>query len=129
MTTHIVILGVGFGGLVLSTRLSSAIAGEGRVTLIDKNEAFVFGCFKSQLLFGRESLEQVRSYSRDIVKPGAQFRQELVVSIDPVARRVVTDRSTYDADVLVVALGAECGFSVPPGFKEGGYEFYSIEGA
>ena len=74
-------------------------------------------------------MSRCSSYYRDIVKPGVQFRQELVVSIDPVARRVVTDRSTYDADVLVVALGAEYDFSVPPGFEEGGHEFYSIDGA
>jgi sulfide:quinone oxidoreductase len=127
--TRIVILGAGFGGLELSTRLSSAFGAGVDVTLIDKNEAFVFGFSKFELLFGRESLEQVRSYYRDIVKPGVQFRQELVVSIDPIARRVVTDQSTYNADVLVVALGAEYDFSVPPGFQAGGYEFYSIEGA
>ena len=129
MSPHIVILGAGFGGLELSARLSSAFGAGVNVTLIDKSEAFVFGFSKFELLFGRESLEQVRSYYRDIVKPGVQFRQELIVSIDPVARRVITDRSTYDADVLVVALGAEYDFSVPPGFKEGGYEFYSIDGA
>jgi len=129
VTTHVVILGAGFGGLELSTQLSAALGDEVSVTLIDKNEAFVFGFSKFELLFGRESLEQVQSYYRDIVKPGVQFRQEIVTSIDPVARRVVTDQSTYDAEVLVVALGADYDFSVPPGFKEGGYEFYSIEGA
>jgi sulfide:quinone oxidoreductase len=127
--TNIVILGAGFGGLELSARLSSALAGDVSITLIDKNEAFVFGFSKFELLFGRESLEQVRSYYKEIVKPAVQFRQEVVTSIDPTARRVVTNRSTYDADVLVVALGAEYDFSVPPGFKEGGYEFYSIDGA
>jgi sulfide:quinone oxidoreductase len=129
MSSHVVILGAGFGGLELSARLSAALAGDANVTLIDKNEAFVFGFSKFDLLFGRAGLEEVRSYYRDIVKPGVQFRQEVVASIDPVARHVVTDKNIYDADVLVVALGAEYDFSVPPGFKEGGYEFYSIEGA
>ena len=129
MTTNVVILGAGFGGLELSTQLSAALGADVSVTLIDKNEAFVFGFAKFDLLFGRASLDEVRCYYRDIVKPGVHFRQELVVSIDPAARRVVTDRSTYDADVLVVALGAEYDFGVPPGFQEGGHEFYSIEGA
>lgn len=123
------ILGAGFGGLELSARLSSAFAGDISVILIDKNESFVFGFSKFDLMFGRESLEGVQSHYRDIVNPGVQFRHELVVSIDPVARRVVTDASTYDADVLVIALGAEYDFSVPPGFADGGYEFYSIAGA
>ena len=129
MTTRIVILGAGFGGLELSARLSVALGDDANVTLIDKNEAFVFGFSKFDLMFGRQDLEGVRMYYRDIVNPGVEFRQEIVTSIDPVARRVVTDRNSYDADVLVVALGAEYDFSVPPGFSEGGHEFYSVEGA
>jgi sulfide:quinone oxidoreductase len=129
MSARIVILGAGFGGLELSARLSSALGDGASVTLIDRNEAFVFGFSKFELMFGRQDLEGVRSYYRDIVNPGVQFRREIVTSIDPIARRVVTDRNSYDADELVVALGAEYDFSVPPGFSEGGYEFYSIDGA
>jgi len=43
MSARIVILGAGFGGLELSARLSSALADDASVTLIDRNEAFVFG--------------------------------------------------------------------------------------
>ncbi|MCH7576948.1 MAG: FAD-dependent oxidoreductase [Chloroflexi bacterium] len=129
MSTHIVILGAGFGGLELSSRLSSALADDVRVTLIDKNEAFVFGFSKFDLMFGREGLEEMRSYYRDIIKPGVEFRRELVVSIDPGTRAVETDRGTYEADILVVALGADYNFSATPGFVESGQEFYSIDGA
>ena len=129
MSTKIVVLGAGFGGLELSARLSSALGDDANVTLIDKNEGFVFGFSKFELMFGRATLEGVRSNYRDLRKPGVVFRQETIVSIDPVARRVVTDRNTYDADVLVVALGAEFDHGVTPGFVEGGYEFYSIDGA
>jgi len=128
MSTHVVVLGAGFGGLELSARLSSADV-DVDVTLIDKSEAFVFGFSKFELMFGRESLEEVRSYYRDVVKPGVQFRQETVTSIDPAARRVATDRNAYEADVLVVALGADYDLGATPGFPEGGHEFYSIDGA
>lgn len=126
---RIVILGAGFGGLELSARLSAAFAGDVSITLIDKNEAFVFGFSKFELMFGHQGLEDVRMYYRDIVKPGVEFRRETITSIDPAARRVVTDGGEYEADVLVVGLGAEYDFSVPPGFSEGGHEFYSVEGA
>lgn len=129
MPTNILILGAGFGGLELSARLSAAFGPEANVTLIDKSEAFVFGFSKFEILFGRSTLEGVRSNYRDLVKPGVVFRQELILSIDPAARRVVTDRNTYDTDVLVVALGADYDFGVTPGFDEGGYDFYSIAGA
>lgn len=129
MSTHVVVLGAGFGGLELSARLSAGLADAVKVTLIDRNEGFVFGFSKFELMFGRATLESVRSNYRDLVKPGVEFRQESITSIDPVARRVVTDRGTYDADILVVALGAEYDMDVTPGFKEGGHEFYSVDGA
>jgi sulfide:quinone oxidoreductase len=43
MSTRIVILGAGFGGLELSTMLSEALGDTVDVTLIDKSDAFVFG--------------------------------------------------------------------------------------
>jgi sulfide:quinone oxidoreductase len=58
-----------------------------------------------------------------------EFRQETIESIDPVAKRVVTDAGTYDADILVVALGADLDPAATPGLLEDGYEFYSIPGA
>ena len=65
----------------------------------------------------------------DIAKPSVEFRQERVTAIDPVAKRVVTDRGSYDADILVVALGADVDPAATPGLEEGGYEFYSVPGA
>ena len=129
MATNIVVLGAGFGGLELTTRLSEALGTEASVTLIDKSDSFVFGFAKFDVLFGRKTLEDVRAYYRDIVKPGVTFRQETITAIDPVTRRVVTDGGSYDADVLVVGLGADYDFAVTPGFVEGGYEFYSVPGA
>ena len=129
MPTHVVVLGAGFGGLELTSTLSDALGSEVSVTLIDKSEAFIFGFAKFDLLFGWKTLEQVRGYYRDIVKPGVVFRQETVTAIDPVTRRVTTDGGAYDADILVVALGADYDFAATPGFIEGGSEFYSVDGA
>ncbi|MEY2458779.1 MAG: sulfide:quinone oxidoreductase [Acidimicrobiaceae bacterium] len=129
MPTHVVILGAGFGGLELSTRLSEELADEVQVTLIDKNDSFIFGFSKLDVMFGRRTLDEVRLHYRDFSKRNVTFRQETIVSIDPDTRRVVTDKSTYDADILVVALGADYDPAATPGLLEGGYEFYSHEGA
>jgi sulfide:quinone oxidoreductase len=127
--TRVVILGAGFGGLELSTRLSEELTGEVDVTLIDQNDAFVFGFSKLDVMFGHLTAEEVRlPYSR-IAKPGVTFRQERVQAIDPVAKRVVTDGGTYDADILVVALGADYDLAATPGLIEFGHEFYSPKGA
>jgi len=42
---------------------------------------------------------------------------------------VVTDRGRYEADFLVVALGADYDIAATPGLAEGGNEFYSVAGA
>ena len=127
--THVVILGAGFGGLELATRLSESLASEVHVTLLDQNDTFTFGFSKLDILFGRKSTTDVRLHYRDIAKAGVEFRQERVVSIDPEKRRVTTDAASYDADILVVALGADYDFAATPGFEEGGVEYYSIAGA
>jgi len=52
-----------------------------------------------------------------------------VTSIDPESRQVTTDGGSYDADILVVALGADYDFAATPGFTDGGVEYYSVPGA
>lgn len=126
---RVVVLGAGFGGLELSASLSVAVAEDIDVTLIDERNAFVFGFSKLDMMFGRQTPEAIRIPYRAIDKPGVRFRQETIVSIDPNERRVVTDDGTYDADVLVVALGADVDPSATPGLVGDGYEFYSIAGA
>jgi len=129
MKTRVVVLGAGFGGLELTTMLSEAFADAIDVTLIDRSDAFIFGFSKLDVMFGREMPDAVRHPYRDIVKPGVRFVQTTVLSIDPAARRTVTDAGTFDADVLVVALGADYDVAATPGLAEGGHEFYSVSGA
>ena len=86
MPTRILVLGAGFGGLELSTRLSEELGDDVQVTLIDKSDAFVFGFSKLDVMFGRRSLDEVRLHYRDIAKPSVEFRQETVISIDAAAQ-------------------------------------------
>ena len=129
MKTRVVVLGAGFGGLELTTILSDAFRNEIDIVLVDKGDAFVFGFSKLDVMFGRQLPAAVRHRYRDIVKPGVRFVQSPVRSIDPAARRTVTDAGTFDADILVVALGADYDLAATPGLVEGGNEFYTIDGA
>ena len=124
-----VILGAGFGGLELSTMLSEELGDEAEVTLIDRTEAFVFGFSKLDVMFGRRTPEAVRLAYRDIAKPGVRVLRETVTAIDPEARRVTTDAGVHEADVLVIALGADYDMDATPGLAEAGNEFYSEAGA
>jgi sulfide:quinone oxidoreductase len=129
METRVVVLGAGFGGLELATMLSEALGDDAGVTLIDKNDSFVFGYSKLDVMFGRTTLDAVRLPYRDIAKRGVRFLQQTITAIDPVARHVTTDGGVHDADVLVVALGADYDLDATPGLAEGGNEFYSVAGA
>ena len=128
MKKHVLILGAGFGGLELSTLLSEAAEDSVEVTLIDKDDAFILGYSKLDVMFGRTTLEAVRLPYKDFVKPSVRFRQETVTAIDPVARCVTTDAEIYEADILVVALGADYDLDSTPGLAESN-EFYSVAGA
>ena len=129
MTTSVLVLGAGFGGLELSTRLSEELGDQVVVTLIDRADAFVFGFSKLDVMFGKRAPDAVRMPYGDLTTPHVRFRQESVTSIDPEMRRVVTDLETYEADYLVVALGADYDVAATPGLAEAGNEFYSVAGA
>ena len=126
---RIVVLGAGFGGLELTTRLSEELGDDADVVLIDRAESFVFGFSKLDVMFGRTTADAVTHRYADLVKPGVRFVRADVRAIDPVAKRVDTDAGTFDADVLVVALGADLDPAATPGLLEGGYEFYTVVGA
>jgi sulfide:quinone oxidoreductase len=126
---HVLILGAGFGGLELATRLSETMSDAVRVTLLDRNDSWYFGYSKLDVMLGRQSAEDVRLYYRDIVKDGVEFLQETVIGIDPVARRVFTDVGSHDASFLVVAMGADYDMAATPGLQEGGHEYYTLAGA
>jgi sulfide:quinone oxidoreductase len=126
---HVVILGAGFAGLELATRLSETLADEVRTTLIDKNDSFSFGFSKLDVLLGRKTISDIQLHYGDISRAGVEFRPERVTSIDPESRHVTTDGGSYDADILVVALGADYDFAATPGFSDGGVEYYSVAGA
>lgn len=126
---RVLVLGAGFGGLELSTLLSDQLGGEVDVILIDKSEGFIFGFSKLDVMFGRRTPASVFHSYGDVEKPGLRFVQTNVQSIDPAAKRVETDAGTFEADIVVIALGADLDPSATPGLTEGGHEFYTVAGA
>jgi len=129
MSERVLVLGAGFGGLELTTLLSQELGGDIDVTLIDKNDAFVFGFSKLDVMFGRASADAVRLPYGEIAKPGVRVLRETITAIDPETRRVSTDAGVHEGDVLVIALGADYDFDATPGLADGGNEFYSVAGA
>lgn len=126
---RVLVLGAGFGGLELTSMLSEAIAGDLDLTLVDQNDTFFFGFSKLDVMFGHKEPGSVKIPYSSIVKPGVKFRNETIKAIDPVTKTVTTQNGTYEADVLVVALGANYDFNATHGLTEHGNEYYSFDGA
>lgn len=129
MKLRVTVLGAGFGGLELSTLLSEAIGDRLDLTLIDQNDAFFFGFSKLDVMFDHKRPDAVKIPYNSIMKQGVKFRKEKIIAIDPLTKTVTTNNNTYEADVLVVALGADYDMNATPGLTEWGNEYYSFSGA
>ena len=115
MRARVVILGAAFGGLELSSLLSAELADKIDVTLIDRSDSFIVRFSKLDAMSARRTMDEIRIRYRDIIMPDVTFRQELVLSVDPERTRVITNAGVYDADVLVVAVGADMAPTAAPG--------------
>ncbi len=129
MTTRLVVLGAGFAGLEIATLVSRACADEAEIVLIDQSPDFVFGFSKLDVMFGRVTAEHVRHPYSSILKPSVRFVPASITRIDPQARLVQTSAGPFEADILVVALGADLDIAATPGLAEAGHEFYTVAGA
>ena len=118
MPTRVVVLGAGFGGLELTTILSEAFGDAIDIVLVDKADSFFFGFSKLDVMFGRQLPADAHHAYRGFAKPGVRFLQTTVRSIDPVAKRAVIDGGSLEADILIVALGADLDPAATPGFRE-----------
>jgi len=125
MKSNILILGGGFGGLEAATGLRARLDKSYQITLIDASDFFIMGSSKFDLMFGRRAVEDIKAHYSKLNSSGIQFVHDAVTYIDPENKIVKTKSTTFSFDYLVVALGADLHPDAIPGFKEGGYSFYS----
>jgi sulfide:quinone oxidoreductase len=124
---RILVLGAGFGGMELCALLAEGMPGEAEITLIDQAEGFAFGYAKLDIMFrGVEPASVVLPYA-DFAPPGVRFVRDAITAIDPAAKRVTTASGSYEADLLVIALGSDYDYDATGMTTDD--EFYSFEGA
>ena len=73
---RVLILGGGFGGLELTTRLSEEFGEEIEVVLIDQNDSFVFGFSKLDVMFGRAARRRGPTPLREHRQAGCAVRAD-----------------------------------------------------
>src|SRR5438067_3485574 len=104
---RVVVLGAGFGGLELTTKLSEQLGDDADVVLIDKEDGFVFGFSKLDVMFGRTVADSVFHPYAQLTKPGLRFVKAEITAIDPAVRKVETTEDSFDPSIVDIALGPD----------------------
>ncbi|MEN9221627.1 MAG: NAD(P)/FAD-dependent oxidoreductase [Thermostichus sp. BF3_bins_97] len=130
--SRICILGGGFGGLYTALELSRQPWPEPpQITLVDRQERFVFAPLLYELLTGEMEDWEVAPRFQDLLSSeSVQFRQGSVTAIDPKGRTVtLADGQSLEYDGLVLALGGETPLQRVPGAAEFAFPFRTLADA
>jgi len=119
-----VIVGAGFGGIAVADELRRLLGDEHQVVLVDRGEGFSMGLRKLWELVGIGTIAEGSRSRRLLASGGVEFVQASVEAIDPDARTVRSDRGSWEADFLVVALGAEPQAELVAGMAEHTYDVW-----
>ncbi len=124
MTTTILVLGDGTGGLVVSNLLAREARNRKlplRIKLIGDS---IKHTYQPGMLFlpfrkaGYRTLADIQRDNTDFVGPGIEYLHERVTAIDTKTRRVTTDKGDQDYDWLVLALGCRTVLEAVDGLPE-----------
>jgi len=125
----IVILGGGIGGLAAACTLKKKLGGGHRIIVVDKNTSHNFTGSYLWIMMGQREPSQVSKDLKLLNRKGIEFKNARVVELEPENNRVKTSQGNLDYDYLIIALGADLAVDALPGFSEGSYTPYNIEGA
>lgn len=126
MTTRVVVIGGGYGGLAFVRRLLAEHV-DAAITLIDQNPYHTVLTEIHQVAAGLRAPEAVRIPLASI--KGVHFHRARVTDLDVASRRVITTVGTIPYDLLVVALGSlDTDYGVP-GVREHALTLHSMDDA
>ncbi len=126
----VLVLGGGIGGVTTATHLAERVGAEASVTLIDRHPTF-YQCAHNLDFLTREATDSRGPEGRlaALAERGIRFVEANVRRIDPEQRRVETSHGSFEADYLVIALGAELAPEQVPGFRDAAINLYTADGA
>ena len=120
---NILILGGGFGGLIIAERLAEKLDSTHQITLVAPNRKFTFYPALVQLAFGECEPDDIQfDLSPKLSDLGVRFVQGEAVGINPESRMVKVTGKDFDGDIhydyLVIAVGRRLATEKVPGFFE-----------
>ena len=130
MTTRIVIIGGGFGGLEAAFSLKGLLKRPFEITLIDRSAYHAFIPSIHLIVSGKVSADSIRIPLKVVLgAAGMMFVQDEALSVNTEKREVTTGKRTLPYDYLVLSSGAENNYFGVPGAEEFSYRFRTPEDA
>ena len=131
---NVIILGGGFGGLVAAEQLAQGLRGDHHVTLISREDQFVFYPDLVRVAFGKREPADIAFDLREaLTKRNVRFIQGEVARVNPETRHVVLAHGEVlgelPYDYLIFALGRRLATELIPGFFEQADHLLTIDGA
>ena len=121
---RILILGAGFGGIATALGLRERLDPADEIVLVDRRDTFAMGLRKNWGIAGMEPHSIGERRLDGLRARGIDVRCAEIDSIDPASRSASVDGQTVDADILVVALGAERDPDAIHGLREHALDVY-----
>ena len=127
MPTHrVLILGGGFGGIATAVALRAQLDPGDEIVLVERRPTFVMGLRKNWAVLEPNALTEGERPLALLADRGIRLVTGTVGAIQPAERAAEVDGTRWDADALVVALGAERDPDRVPGFSEYAIDVYDI---
>lgn len=129
LSSTIVILGGGVGGVVTANELRRQLPPNQRVVLVEKNATHAFPPSFLWVMTGDRKPEQICRPLATLLRRGIELVQSEVLGINPEFRTVRTSSAEIAYDRLVVALGADLAVDAVPRLAQASHTFFTFDGA
>lgn len=130
--TKIVILGAGYAGVEAAKVLNKRFKNDDsvKITMIDRNPYHTLLTELHEIAGHRTEKESVMVDLYQVFKATkVELVTEEVVKVDKEKQLVVSERTSYEYDYLVLGVGSEPAFFGVPGVKEHGFTIWSLKDA
>jgi NADH dehydrogenase len=127
----IVILGAGYGGLMVATRLQKSVGtNEAEIVLVNKNDYHYETTWLHEASAGTLHHDRVRYDIKDVIdRNKVEFVQGTALEIKTEEKKVIMESGEIDYDYLVVSLGAEPETFGIKGLKEHAFSIVNVNAA
>ncbi len=115
----VVVIGGNFAGFTAAIQIKRKLKEQVEVTLIDRNENFLFIPSLIWVPTKRRELKDITVPRRPVLeKRGVKFVQTVAEKIDPDKKLVHTQAGDFSYDHLVIATGPKVNYDIAPGVRE-----------